>query len=219
MTAGNNKRVFIEPDLPDTASIRIGAKIINAGGVIVFPTQCLYGLGVDALNAEAVNRIFKIKRRPESNPLLILISDEKDIFHLTKEIPATAEQIMRSFWPGNVTLIFKAGPSLPQCLTAGTQKIGIRLPGHPVARALVKEIGRPITGTSANLSGLPGCNRISELDPAISDAVDLILDAGPLQGGIGSTIVDITTDPPTILREGSVSAKQIEASLKQVPGL
>ena len=120
---------------------------------------------------------------------------------------------MNRFWPGDITLIFEAQESLPQNLTAGTGKIGIRLPQHPIAIALTKAVQNPITATSANLAGLDGCSRTADLDRLLTDNVDLILDAGTLQGGSGSTVVDVTLTPPVILREGAVPASDIWEAL------
>jgi L-threonylcarbamoyladenylate synthase len=116
---------------------------------------------------------------------------------------------MKAFWPGRVTLVFDARDTLPVLLTARTGKIGVRLPGHPVAAAMLRQINGPVTGTSANLSGHPACSRLADLDPRIAGRVDLVLDAGALQGGVGSTVVDVTEHPPKILREGEVTASQI----------
>ncbi|MFH0730548.1 MAG: L-threonylcarbamoyladenylate synthase [Pseudomonadota bacterium] len=211
----NTQLIAINPENPDPEHIRIAARTIREGGVVVFPTQCLYGLGADARNAEAVARIFAIKRRASSNPLLILIQDRKDLTYLTDVVSLTAVTLMDAFWPGNITFLFEAKASLPEGLTAGDGKIGVRLPGHPVARRLVLEAGGPITGTSANLSGFPGCARISELVADIARNVDLILDAGPLKGGIGSTIVDVTENPPVIVREGIIPAERIYQALSK----
>jgi L-threonylcarbamoyladenylate synthase len=119
---------------------------------------------------------------------------------------------MEAFWPGRVTLVFDARDTLPDSLTAQSGKIGVRLPGHPVAAAMVRQVKGPLTGTSANLSGRPGCYRLPDLDPQIAGQVDLVLDAGTLQGGVGSTVVDVTGEPPRILREGQVTAGQILGS-------
>jgi L-threonylcarbamoyladenylate synthase len=210
-----NKLLEVNPDHPDPEIIRLAGQKIREGGVIVFPTQCLYGLGADARNAEAVARIFAIKQRAPTNPLLILIPGRSDLASVTDTIPLAAKRIMDVFWPGNVTLLFEANPSLPASLTAGTGKIGVRLPLHPVAAELVRKAGGPITGTSANLSGFPGAATIDELGPDITGQVDLILDAGVLKGGIGSTIVDITVVPPLVLREGAITAKIIFKALSR----
>ncbi|OQY02330.1 MAG: threonylcarbamoyl-AMP synthase [Desulfobacteraceae bacterium 4572_123] len=194
----------IAPDRPARDTVNSGARIIANGGVVVFPTRGLYGLGADALNEKAVDRIFKIKERSRKKPVLVLICKTGHLELLVKNITPLAQRIMSQFWPGRVTLIFDALDTLPPMLTAGTGKIGIRMAGHPVAAALARAVDGPVTGTSANLAGEPGCMRIPDMDPAIIRAADLVLDAGPLQGGIGSTIVDVTGQSPVLLREGSV---------------
>lgn len=192
----------------------MGAKLIRSGGVVAFPTQCLYGLGVDALNPDAVDRVFEIKRRSATKPLLVLIAEHADLATLAADVPPAARSIIQALWPGSITLIFQANPALPANLTAGTGKIGIRMARHPVARDLVRTAGRPITATSANVSGSAGCSRVSDLGPMLTEKVDLVLDAGPLKGGMGSTIVDVTVNPPQILREGITASRTILAVLK-----
>jgi len=199
----------INPQKPEPEIIAEAAAVIRQGGVLAFPTRCLYGLGADAFNAEAVERVVKIKQRPEQNPILVLIDSKERLESLVMHIPPAADAIMDAFWPGRVTLVFEARNSLPDQLTARTGKIGVRLPGHPVAAALVQQAKRPVTGTSANLSGQPGCDRAQDLDPTIADQLGLILDAGTLSGGIGSTVVDVTVNPPQIIREGQVAANDI----------
>jgi L-threonylcarbamoyladenylate synthase len=199
-----------EPDL-----IQHAATAVKQGGVIAFPTRCLYGLGADAFNAEAVDRVFKIKKRPSQKPILILVDRRMQLERLVSHVSKAAARIMDQFWPGRVTLVFDAADTVPYHLTSGTAKIGIRLPGHPVAAALVNSLGRPLTGTSANLSGRPGCRRIDDLDPQIIQHLDIVLDAGPLKGGAGSTVVDVTQDMPRILREGEVSTKEILTLIKR----
>lgn len=202
----------VETESPANEIITRAATAIKEGGIIAFPTRCLYGLGTDAFNAEAVERIFKIKQRAAQNPILILIDHVTQLERLVTCVTRVAEEIMQAFWPGKVTLVFEAGNSVPHDLAGGSGKIGIRLPGHPIASALVKAVAGPITGTSANLSGNPGCHRIADLDSQVLSRLDLILDAGPLKGGIGSTVVDVTEENrPKILREGEISARDIMA--------
>ena len=203
----------IDPLHPQADLIDTAVRILESGGVIAFPTGSLYGLGADALNAGAVDRVFAIKMRAPDNPLLILVPDRKVVFDLAAEVPPAAKRLMDRFWPGQVTIVFKVLPRLPTNLTAGTGKIGIRLPGHPVARALVSAFGRPITGTSANLSGRGGCHQIDELDAMLIEQLDLVLDAGPLKEGNGSTVVDITGAEPIVIREGVVSKQAIRAAV------
>jgi L-threonylcarbamoyladenylate synthase len=181
--------------------------------VLVFPTSGLYGIGADALCAEAVRRVFAIKRRPAIKPLLVLLSGLHDMATVVQTVPDYAQPLL-GLWPGGITFIFKAGDSVPVNLTGGTGKIGVRLPAHPVAKALAERFGGPITATSANLSGCPAAARVVDLDPDIQRQVDMIVDAGPLAGGSGSTIVDVTRWPIRVIREGAVARKAIDAILK-----
>lgn len=187
--------------------------ILRQGGVIVFPTTGLYGLGADALNEHAVRKVFEIKARPLNNPISVVIKDASKLTGMVTHIPQSAKQMINQYWPGKITILFQAQEHLSRHLTAGTGKIGIRQPRHPVATGLVDYFFRPITATSANISGCPGISRISDLDDSIRQKVDLIIDAGPLKGGIGSSVCDATTDPPTLLREGAISADDILKSL------
>jgi L-threonylcarbamoyladenylate synthase len=206
----------INPTTPQPEIIAEAAAVINQGGVIAFPTRCLYGLGADAFNPDAVERMIQIKQRPDDKPILVLIDTRSRLESLVTHIPPAADAIMEAFWPGRVTLVFKARKMLAVQLTAHTGKIGVRLPGHPAASALVKHVKGPLTGTSANLSGRADCHRAQDLEPKIAGQLDLILDAGSLMGGVGSTIVDVTVDPPRILREGQVTANDI---LNRVTGV
>ena len=204
---------MIDPVDPDPVIICETAEVIRNGGVIIFPTQRLYGLGADALNSDAINRIYHLKRRSPEKPILILISDRRAVAGLVQTIPAVAQKIMDQVWPGNITLVMKSAPVLPTLLTAATGKIGIREVGHPVARAISGATGGPITGTSANWAGYRGVSSIAELPSEILEGVDLILDSGDLMGGVGSTVVDVTQSPHQILREGGILARQILAVL------
>ena len=208
-----NKIRKISPREPELAVIREAGQVIATGGIVAFPTKNLYGLGADAFNPEAVEKIFRIKQRPSQMPLLILIKHRSELHRVVRKVPLVAEYIMDYFWPGGVTIIFEAKAELPLNLTAKSGKIGVRLPAHPVAVALVKAASNPITGTSANISGETGRSNISELAPSIRDSVDMILDAGPLPLGIGSSVIDVTVEPFRILREGSVSAQHLYKAL------
>lgn len=195
---------------PSHAAIQKAASVIKGGGTIAYPTRCLYGLGTDAFNAAAVKELYTLKQRAAQKPILILIDHPGQLDRLVTHVPRIAANIMGQFWPGRVTLVFEAGKHVSPELTGGSGKIGIRLPGHPVAAALVEAVAGPITGTSANLSGHPGCHRIRDLAPQIAHQLDLILDAGPLAGGRGSTVVDVTgKDQPIVLREGVISVREI----------
>jgi L-threonylcarbamoyladenylate synthase len=199
----------VDPRNPGQQAIAVAARTLREGGVVVFPTHGLYGLGADATAPAAVEKIYRIKQRPLHKPLLILIARRGDLKEFVRRVPPVALPLMERFWPGRLTLVFEAGERLPRGLCGGTDRIGIRLTGHPVAAALVRAAGCPLTGTSANLSSHRGCARIDHLQAAIARQADLILDAGALAGGRGSTVVDVTCDPPRILREGAVSASRI----------
>jgi L-threonylcarbamoyladenylate synthase len=202
--------IRIHPDHPATGPIRQAAAAIRNQGVVVFPTRCLYGLAADARDPAAIRKIFQIKHRPDTNPLLVLIDRPADLKTLAAQVPEAALKLMQAFWPGGLTLVFDAAPGVSRLLTAGTGKIGVRIPAHPVARALVRAVGGPITGTSANLSGDLGCSRVNDLSHDLIQAADLVLDAGPLKGGTGSTVLDITGASPRILRAGAISMDIIQ---------
>jgi L-threonylcarbamoyladenylate synthase len=199
----------ISPSQPDLHIIKSAVECIRNGGVIAFPTTGLYGLGADALNREAVKKIFQLKRRPLHKPILILVNAETDLDRIVRNVPPVASQLIKTFWPGGLTIIFNARNTLPEVLTGGTGKIGIRMPAHPVALALVSELKGILTGTSANISGKPGCPDISLLDARVVEQLELILDAGMLAGGLGSTVVDVTTPEPVIIREGAITKNRM----------
>ncbi|MCP3954307.1 MAG: threonylcarbamoyl-AMP synthase [Desulfobacterales bacterium] len=207
------KRLQVDAVQPARNPLLQAARAISSGGLVVFPTRGLYGLGVDAFNVEAVHKVFRTKGRSPDNPVLILIRHRDDLGDLVTAVPDSAARLMENIWPGSLTLVLTASRAVPTALTAGSGKIGIRLPAHPVARSLVEAVGRPITGTSANVSGRPGCSTIENLDAQVAGAADLILDAGRLAGGAGSTVVDVTRGKPVILRSGAVSDDTIRKAL------
>ncbi len=209
-----NNIVAVDSTNPETDIIKRAGKIIQNSGVVIFPAQYLYGVAVNASDEKSIQRVFHIKKRPVNNPLLVLIHDQDQLLSLVKSIPASAQLLMDAFWPGNLTIVFKAKKNVSRLLTANTAKIGIRIPAQPVAKALVKYLKSPITGTSANLSGQKGCSQINKLDPSIIDHADLVLDAGILKGGTGTTIVDVTTSAKiNIIRQGEISALRINEIL------
>lgn len=190
-------------------SLKKAADILLKGGAVVFPTESFYGLGVDMRNDQAVQRLFALKRRRDDHPILILIPSRETVEHYAENIPGQAHGLMDRFWPGGLTLIFQARSIISPLLTAGTGKIGIRLSSHPVATGLARAAGAAVTGTSANISGSPACTRAEEVMQSLGQEVDLILDGGETPGGKGSTILDVTVDPPRILREGIISPDRL----------
>jgi len=181
---------------------------------VVFPTLGLYGLGADPFNPAAVQRIFKIKGRAAGKALLVLIADMNALVRVAKPPSAMALSLMNRFWPGKVTFVLSARKELASELTGNSGKIGVRLVAHPVAAALVRTLAAPMTGTSANISGKGGCATVQAIDGKLLDGVDLVLDAGPLAGGPGSTVVDVAGEMPAILRPGAVDSATIMESLK-----
>lgn len=206
------KIVRVSAIRPDETIIAQAVKIVRQGGVIVFPTSGLYGLGADALDDQAVEKVFTIKNRESGKPLLALIDQFPMINRLVLSVSRMARYLMEAFWPGKVTFVVPARDDLPSGLTDGSLKIGVRLVAHPVAAAVIQTLGRPLTGTSANISGMQSCASIDQLPSAVLDTVDLVLDAGALAGGPGSTVVDVTGAKPVILREGAVPTDQIMAA-------
>ena len=185
-------------------------EILADGGAIAYPTETFYGLGVDATNETAIQKIFIIKGRDFKNPIGLIIAQMDDVLPLVKEIPEAARRLMAAFWPGALTIIFAASDSVSPLLTAGTGKIGLRVSSHPIALKIVKELKKPLTATSANLSGAPECSRASDVIQQIGDKIDAIVDGGITQGEKASTLIDVTCTPPVILREGAISPKTIE---------
>lgn len=208
-----NKCIRVDPVHPDAAVIETAGKILSRDGVVIFPAACLYGVAANAHSPEAVEKVFSLKQRPRDNPILVLVRNRIMLEQLVSGIPAAADRLMEAFWPGRLTLVFDAAEQITPLITAGTGKIGVRMPGHPVARALARAVDFPITGTSANLSGQPGCSRAEDLPEAIVEKADLVLDAGKVNGGSGSTIVDITTSPVRVIREGAIAAGEIFKAL------
>ncbi len=178
--------------------------VVQAGGVLVYPTETFYGMGVDPRNAEAVRRLFAVKERGAGQPLLVLLADADQVSEWAVDISADAERLMKQNWPGPLTLVFKAHQRVLPSVTGGTGTIGLRVPGSPVTRNLLRFIGTALTGTSANISGQVSAMTAEQAASALGDAVDLILDAGPTAGGKPSTVLDMRTRPFRIIRPGAI---------------
>ena len=194
----------VDPERPDPAVMRAAGRVVAEGGLVAFPTESFYGLGADALDAAAVARVFAVKGRPESKPLLVLVDSVEMVARLTTRVGDGARALMQRHWPGPLTLVLEATASVPVGLTAGTGTVGVRMPGHAVARALVRAAARPITAPSANPSAAPPALTASEVRGYFDGLVELILDGGRTAGGTGSTVADCTAWPPRILRQGPV---------------
>jgi L-threonylcarbamoyladenylate synthase len=208
----------IDPGKPDEEKLAEAVRVLRGGGVVAFPTETFYGLGADARNETAVEKIFRIKGRNFRNPLPVIIADDGEIVPLVEEIPAAATLLMKIFWPGPLTLIFRAAPPVSSRLTGGTGKIGIRVSSHPVARFLAAGLAGPLTATSANPSGGPECSSADAVIRALGDLPDAVIDGGTTPGGAGSTILDVTFFPPRILREGAIPRNLILNALPPTEG-
>lgn len=205
----------ISPDHPQPDIIRAAAAVLRDNGIVIMPTRGLYGLGGDAMNPTVVRRIFSIKTRSPEKPLLVLISRTEMLTDIVADISPMATCLMEAFWPGKITLVMNGRKGLPAGLCSDAGRVGVRWVGHPVTAALVDALGSPVTGTSANLSGSDGCADIGAIDNAVTDAVEMVLNAGPLKGGPGSSVVDVTGKTPEILREGAVTASEVMDVFRQ----
>jgi len=190
--------------------IERAAAIIQKGGIVAYPTETFYGLGVNALDEKAVNKLFIVKKRPTSKPISILISDLNWLQRLVKRIPPVAEELISQYWPGPLTIVFEANKTLPENLTAGTGKIAIRISSHPLAQRLGQLSSTPITATSANLSQMPPPISPEEIDEELKRHIDAILNGGKTAGDMPSTIIDVTIQPPVILRKGVITLDWVE---------
>lgn len=189
---------------PEIDKIRTAADIIKKGGLVAFPTETVYGLGADALNPNAVLALFEAKKRPLDNPPIVHIAKPKDIHKLAKEIPPETERLTKKLWPGPLTLIFKRSKNVPSVTVCGLETIAVRMPNHQVALALIRESRCPIAAPSANLAGRPSPTTAQHVLEDLNGRIDAVLDAGPTCVGVESTVLDMTSDPPQILRPGGV---------------
>jgi len=208
--------IKINPEHPEPERIDEAVAILKNGGVIAFPTETFYGLGADARNEAAIDKIFDIKGRDFSNPILVVIGEGTDVDTFAEYIPTEARKLMECFWPGPLTIIFKAACIVSPKLTAGSGKIGMRLSSHPIARELSKRLGGPLTATSANLSGKAECSSAAEVISQLEGKLDGVVDGGYTPGGKGSTVVDISSRPPKVLREGMIPSSLIQDILATI---
>lgn len=201
----------IEPGNIDKNIIERAARLIRQGSLVAFPTETVYGLGADGLNPSAVDRIFEAKGRPGDNPLILHIADYRDVFYLAKIMPLKAQVLAEQFWPGPLTLVLPKNRQIPAQVTAGLDTVAVRMPAHPVARALIREAGVPVAAPSANRSGYPSPTRAEHVWDDLAGRIEAILDAGPTGVGLESTVLDMSQETPVILRPGGVTQEQLSA--------
>lgn len=206
----------VDPENPEMDKITIAANVIRNGGLVAFPTETVYGLGVDALNAEAVKRMYMVKMRPLDNPTIVHVSRISDVYRLSVEVPDKAEELMKRFWPGPLTIVLKASEIVPRVTTGGLDTVGIRMPNHKVALALIDSSETPIAAPSANIAGRPSPTLAQHVIQDFYGKIDVILDAGPTRIGVESTVLDLTQTPPQILRPGGVTYEELKEVLGEV---
>lgn len=212
------KTVVLEVDAekPDLEKIRKAAGFIKNGGLVAFPTETVYGLGADALNVKAVLNLFEAKKRPLDNPPIVHVSNVRQVYKLAEEIPSQAERLMKRFWPGPLTLIMKRSKIVPNVTVAGLDTIAVRMPKHQIALFLIAESGCPIAAPSANLAGRPSSTSAKHVLEDLDGRIDAVLDAGPTDIGVESTVLDLTVDPPQVLRPGGTPYESLKKVLGKV---
>jgi L-threonylcarbamoyladenylate synthase len=203
--------IAIDAVAPDPQILRTAAEILHAGGLVAFPTETVYGLGANALDQDAVRKIFDAKGRPAGNPLIVHVNGNAMLRQVVADWPPRAQLLAERFWPGPLTLVLSKGKSVPEIVTAGGMTVAVRSPGHPVALGLIRAAGVPLAAPSANRSGQISPTRAEHVRAGLDGRIDLILDGGPTANGIESTVLDLMTDPPTLLRPGPVSVARLEA--------
>jgi len=206
----------VTPSNPEATKIQVAAEIIKKGGLVAFPTETVYGLGADALNAAAVLALFEAKRRPLDNPPILHVADKTEVAPLVKAVPKKAELLMEKFWPGPLTIIFKHSAKVPSVTTAGLDTVAVRMPKHPVALALIKASTQPIAAPSANLAGKPSPTTAEHVYDDLNGRINAIIDGGRADIGVESTVVDLSLDPPILLRPGGTPFEALEAVLPEL---
>jgi L-threonylcarbamoyladenylate synthase len=208
--------VAIDREQPDASAIARAAAVLRAGGLVAFPTETVYGLGAYARDAAAVARIFAAKGRPSNNPLIVHVADPLEARQVVAEWPESAARLAARFWPGPLTLVLPKRPELPDIVTAGGPTVAVRVPAHPVALTLIRAADCPIAAPSANRSGYISPTRAEHVLSGLEGRIDMLLDAGPVPGGIESTVLDLTSEPPRLLRPGLVAPAEIETVIGDI---
>lgn len=197
----------------DPENLKDAVVMLRSGGLVAFPTETVYGLGADALNEKAIQKVFEAKGRPSDNPLIVHVASLEIAWHFTTEISEKGLQLAKRFWPGPLTLVTKRRTIVPNIVTGGLDTVAIRIPNHPVTLELLKRFEGGIVGPSANISGRPSPTSAEHVFNDLNGKIDIIIDAGPTTIGLESTVIDVTVDPPVILRIGGLSREDIEKEI------
>jgi L-threonylcarbamoyladenylate synthase len=203
----------VDPLNPDPSTIRKAADILRSGGLVAFPTETVYGLGALVFNEQAARKVYIVKNRPFDNPLIIHISSLEMLDTVATNIPEKALRLAEKFWPGPLTLILPRNKSVPKVVSGGLDTVAVRMPAHPVALALIKEAGEPVAAPSANLAGKPSPTTAEHVIQDLYGKIDAIIDAGETLYGVESTIINILSNPPVLLRPGAIPVEEIERVL------
>ncbi len=206
----------VDPASPDAAAIARAAACLRDGGLVAFPTETVYGLGAHALDRAAVARIFEAKGRPAADPLIVHVASFDQVCSLVTHVPVAAQTLAVRFWPGALTLVLRRSAAVPASVTAGLDTVAVRVPSHPVARALLEAVGLPIAAPSANLFSRPSPTRASHVLDDLEGRVDIILDGGPTDIGLESTVLDLAGEVPIVLRPGAVTLEELRTVLAHV---
>lgn len=209
------KTIVLDP-IADTTAIKRAAALLLAGEIVGMPTETVYGLAANALNETAVKKIFEAKGRPQDNPLIVHIADVSALAQVSADVPDAARRLAAAYWPGPLTMVLPRAAGIPDTVTAGLSTVGVRLPAHPLARALIRQAGVPIAAPSANRSGRPSTTTTAHVLADMDGRIPAILEGGPCQVGVESTIVSLTGEKPRLLRPGGISLEQLRAVLGEV---
>lgn len=201
---------------PETEGIRQAGEILKSGGLVAFPTETVYGLGANALNEEAAMKTYAAKGRPSDNPLIVHIADMEALPAIVEEIPEKAKIVAEKYWPGPLTMIFRKSDLVPHGTTGGLDTVAVRMPDHVIARELIRAGGGYISAPSANTSGRPSPTAAEHVAEDLSGKIEMILDGGPVEIGVESSILDVTVDPPMVLRPGAITKEMLEELIGEV---
>ena len=212
----NTRVVRIDEQHMDDALIREAGEIIKAGGLVAFPTETVYGLGGDALNPASSKKIYEAKGRPSDNPLIVHIASMDALPAIVRKVPESAKKLAAAFWPGPLTMIMEKSDTVPKETTGGLDTVAVRMPSHPAALAFIREAGGYVAAPSANRSGRPSPTVAGYVEEDLAGRIEMILDGGDVELGLESTIVDLTVEPPVILRPGFVTKENLAEALGQI---
>ncbi|MCY4022241.1 MAG: L-threonylcarbamoyladenylate synthase [Anaerolineaceae bacterium] len=203
----------VNPRYPQAKAIAAAARALQQGGLVAFPTETVYGLGANAMDADAIRRLYRAKERPASNPLIVHVADLAQLEGLVVDAPESALTLAQRFWPGPLTLVLKRHPALPDLIAPQRDTVALRLPAHTVARALIRATGRPLVAPSANRFARPSATRAAHVLADLEGRIDLLLDGGPTRIGLESTVLDLSRQAPVLLRPGAITLEELRAQL------